>query len=299
MQPQPLDIIDLAQRKLDAIRDRVTQQRESPWQPPGNNHTHYLSLLKEVTQLKVDDDRAGCEVAYKAIEEARTDLALPTRLISAEAERLSSLSCSLDVAAAALVDFYLDRLPRPLQLGENSPSPVLGNYFGEQEVISARVEVYWARVGAYCRWQPHQLSPAAVSKIVMIHELAHYFTHQGEDAYGGRWLNYEAREKHDVVEIVTQMATEDVLQKLNDDVLKETFEVMLSRQSPAYTEHRKIRAALVNTYGFDEENIFWNFFKRHIRPNDDPALDTVAGLYKLIDRAGQEHRREHPEDSKG
>ena len=285
------DLLERAHWKLAAIRDQITDVRAKPWHASGTWHLRCLELLQEITGLEVDFDRTGCEVAYKAIEEDRTDFAWVSRDLRNEADRLVQRVAYWEEEEASdqLVQFYLDNLPPPQT---EDIFHILGMYFPEHRVISGRAEVYWARIAAFCRKSPN-LAPFLVSKVVMIHELAHYVTHQGVDGgaeRGVHWKDFSTRGE-DIVEIVAQVATEEVIEALYERELTQTFEEMLKTQSARYTEHRKIRQAVWNAYwaekGSNQPDLFWYFFETEIKNNIIPQQDTIAGIYQVVAQVKQ------------
>jgi hypothetical protein len=126
-------------------------------------------------------------------------------------------------------DEFLQRLSRV-------DEDVFGAYFFR----SPEVQLYWMAlvIGAAVLGVPLE----ALTLVVVIHELAHAYSHLGRDIDGGRWRTEDfARADVSIVEGLAQFYTETVCRKI---VMRQpaaliAFEALLKVQAPPYREHRE------------------------------------------------------------
>jgi hypothetical protein len=250
------EIIQIAHGTLVRRRADIVAAVGAAWQ------AECVRELQIATGLKLDDTQTSCEVSFRAIYGGPNDLG-PTRAIWAEAQRLASNSEAADL----LVDHWLTHLPSDPR-GDDLFN-ALGMYFAEDRVVQGRAELYWARIAGFSVRSKPMSTPVtaeAVAKVVMLHELAHYVTHQG--CYKGRhWERFPSGQ--DVVEIVAQVATEDVIRRLNDGRLLAAFECLLENAPAKYSAHRKIVEKLRSEFaeGTNRPELvnFWDFFRSELR----------------------------------
>jgi hypothetical protein len=276
----PPQILERAIGKLVSLREQVIKQCRKPWVLPGHGPGRWIEELQENTGLGLDFDETYCEIIYKAVAESNTDHPLPTRMIALKAKMLDRPYANIENSADELVKYYLDNLPPPQT---EDILDILGQYIPENGIFGVRIEIYWARIAAYCIQNP-TLTPSAVSAVVLIHELAHYVTHMGDDGEG-HWADFSNRD-HDVVEIVAQVATEEILENMANNELMEAFDELLKAQPRRYIEHRKIRKEIWNAYRAEKGDCspdhFWHYFNQVIKKNSDPAKDTIRGIHQSI-----------------
>jgi hypothetical protein len=190
------------------------------------------------------------------------------------------------MAADLLVDHWLTQLP--LDPREDADIfDALGMYFVEYGVVRARAELYWARVEAFsARSKPMTTNVAAeaVAKVVMLHELAHYVTHQGAEENGRHWESFPSGS--DIVEIVAQVATEDVIRTKYSTLLP-AFEALLEGAPLKYRDHRRIVKKLREEFSSSKINSayaeFWYFFRNIIKSPKAPEITSIASLDVGID----------------
>ncbi|MEN9631759.1 MAG: hypothetical protein RL077_163 [Verrucomicrobiota bacterium] len=266
-------IIQTARGTLMRRRADIVAAAGEDWQ------AECIRELQKTTGLTLDDTQTSCEVSFRVMKSGPNDLG-PTRPIWFEAHRLASANTDISKAADLLVDHWLTHLVRR---GEEDIFDSLGVYFAEDGVVQARAELYWARIAAFSaltKRMTTQMTEEAVAKVVMLHELAHYVTHQG--CYKKRhWERFPSGQ--DVVEIVAQVATEDVIRRLNDDRLLAAFECLLKNAPAKYSAHRqiaeKLRSEFADSKVYPQSKSFWPFFHVKIQPS---SLTTTASLHLHI-----------------
>jgi hypothetical protein len=277
----PEEIVELARRRLKRMRTNVVRAAGKKWQ------LECLERLQTVTGLK-RSPHTNCEVCFLAIAERRPDFSFPTRELWKKAESLAETEEDVDAASKKLVDFYLDNLPacRREEEAETGSGVLdtLGSYCSEKGVSGGRAELYWARIASACR-KPGKLSIGPVARVVMLHELAPYVTHQGHDSRDQRhWVHFSGRPE--VAEVVAQAATQQVIEDTKDAPLRAAFDILLTKQTDEYTAHPNIRETLENRFRDSKEPFcqlvdFWIFFQARIRNAQD--CRTLNAIYALIE----------------
>ena len=254
-----MDGIDDARSMLEQKRDQVVRATAFDWR------VRCINELQKVTGLTLDS-LAGYEVGYLCAVGC-PDFSFPTRELSNEAREVV-VKDSQD-SIQRLLMFFLDRLPQ--ERTEKGIFDTLGSYQSERGVIGARIEIYWAKLADYCRKSTNQ-QIEAVSKVVMLHELAHYVTHQGCSQDGVHWRSFDLYSNcpSEVLEVTAQMATEDALKSMGEAELLRTFEQLLEKQTRAYTGHRGIADRLnrIDPIILEYQNklsSYWSFFREEIR----------------------------------
>lgn len=155
-----------------------------------------------------------------------------------------------------------------------SPCDALGAYFFHR----GRIELYWFVIWLIA----NELNVAVedLTLVVLVHEMAHLYSHAGQDADGHDWdtQTFAGTELH-IVEGLAQYYTEQVLDGVaaaGNPRPREAFEQLLRRQPPPYTcfrgwvpEHSKrsevVRHAVVQTRtdGLKEIRLFDDLLRRH------------------------------------
>lgn len=109
----------------------------------------------------------------------------------------------------------------------------LGAYFFNKQ----RINIYWVAIGIYAAQL--DISIEGLTLVVLIHELAHAYTHLGKDIDGVEW-NTKAFARSDlhIVEGMAQFYTRAICKKLENRIPSalKAFEVLLECQSPVYTD---------------------------------------------------------------
>lgn len=267
------EIIQIAQDTLMRRRAGIVAATGADWQ------ADCIRELQITTGLKLDDTQTSCEVSFRAIYSGPDDLG-PTRAIWAEAQRLAWANADISKAADLLVDHWLTQLPLDHRCEDLFET--LGLYFAEYGVVRARAELYWARVEAFsARSKPMttNVTAEAVAKVVMLHELAHYVTHQGAEENGRHWESFPSGS--DIVEIVAQVATEDVIRTKYSTLLP-AFEALLEGAPLKYRDHRRIVKKLREEFSSSKMNSayaeFWVFFSKMIKSNRPREITSIASL---------------------
>lgn len=113
---------------------------------------------------------------------------------------------------------------------------VLGAYFYKVP----EVRLYWVAVGIVARLIG--VSIESLTVVVLVHELAHAYTHLGYDIDDFQWDSerFAGTDIH-VVEGLAQFYTDVVCEHLTERVpeAKNAFERLLKKQGPAYTSFRR------------------------------------------------------------
>jgi hypothetical protein len=153
----------------------------------------------------------------------------------------------------------------PIEKTEDELFDTLGFYSPPEKVVGAVVALCWGKLQRSARQGVGSVQD--LSRVVMIHELAHLVSHLG--GRGGHnnfdyWKEFEAC--HNLREIVAQMATEERIEKLNQEKepsLHDTFEALLKNQRGCYTAHREIINKAVFKLGKSRDEVrklFWSGF---------------------------------------
>jgi hypothetical protein len=145
-----------------------------------------------------------------------------------------------------LVDCWLQQFPPETGLaGQEDPEcsrfNVLGCYFSENK-SAPRAEIYWIKIAQYLRRNPRpHASLADVSKVIMLHELAHYVTHHGR-ADDKDWCSFE-RETTEAVEFAAQVGCEQVIKAGRFKAMEDAFNELCDgppKQLHPYRVHREV-----------------------------------------------------------
>ncbi len=111
---------------------------------------------------------------------------------------------------------------------------VLGAYFYHVP----RIELFWLPIGILARFL--QVSVEALTLVVLVHEVAHAYTHLGRDIDGTRWDTHQF-EKADlaIVEGLAQFYTGVISERLLEryPAASDAYEKLLNVQSAVYWSH--------------------------------------------------------------
>ena len=264
------DITDGARNHLESLRHRVEQAAGADWQ------RLCLEQLEDVTGLKLVDF-VCCENAFRSVIFG-PKFSFPTRKIS-ELSRGLARNDSVE-SVQHLVDYYFKWLPNEKGEDEKGVLDVLGTYWMESDVVGAHVELYWAKIAAFSHRRNFEIEQ--VAKVVMLHELAHFVTHQGCGSDREYWNLFPSGKE--VVELVAQMATEDVLIKFNHAALLKVFDELLKDQSRAYTGHREVRECFGKIPGEIRTRLlkeFWTLFRDVIQKQGETLQSVDSVLTKI------------------
>ena len=112
--------------------------------------------------------------------------------------------------------------------------------FGAYHFYFSRVDVYWLAIGIYANNLDVPIE--ALTLVVLLHELAHAYSHLGMDIDGRSWLTSQFKETDvAVIEGLAQFYTEVVCTNLVEEI-PEAFSVfthLMNKQSEIYRTHRK------------------------------------------------------------
>jgi hypothetical protein len=229
-----------------------------------------LEKLQEVTGLTLSTHSSGYEVGYPCYCGHPAEFSLPSR------------NWAETAANPASVMEWCEKLPA---CGHEEPEQgrvidPLGAYYCADRVMGARVELYWGRILAAHldskerkeKGNGNEWPLKALAKVVMLHELAHYVTHEGScdgrvcdgcglrkggekcalagkgiiDGCNGRhWADFPKASKF-TVEVLAQMATEDALDKMGsaEQKTKAVFIELRDQQTELYRANASIRDKL-------------------------------------------------------
>lgn len=113
---------------------------------------------------------------------------------------------------------------------------LLGAYF----IRERRIELYWIPIWLCARLSGWSIED--LSLVVLIHEMAHLYTHVGKDADGDRWEdNAMISASQFVVEGIAQFYTELICEKIEKSSPAQpltVFKQLSPGQPPAYREHQ-------------------------------------------------------------
>lgn len=266
----PEELFKRTETKLRETRDMVVRAVPEDW-----CNERVDDLLKE-TGLK-RTPRAGYEIRIRSVEDG-PDCWFVTRSTWEKAVEFSRDDSDQNRALERLEQFILENLPVRGACEDIGILDRLGCYKPEGAVIGASIELYWARIAAYClkesAWRPDAPPPdaGALARVVMTHELAHYVTHQGytHSNEGCYWTSFEKAESF-IQEVVAQAATSFVA-RLDGVDLGTVFDRLLENQPTKYTAHREI-SKIVQKLG-ETPGFFWGLFRD--RRNHDCFASTSS-----------------------
>ena len=131
--------------------------------------------------------------------------------------------------------------------------------------------------------QEHDLDPNLVTKVVLIHELAHYITHLGNAPVGGIWKNFSNASQNDK-EGTAQVATWLFLRKYGHNDEMTVFNKITSTAPPEYKKWKNwslLRSPATNSFDCDRHSFKCKLYATSNRLNEETA-DLFADLLYLI-----------------
>jgi len=136
--------------KIKSLRKEIVKSVDLKWQK------ECLTKLQEVTGLKIDSSKSNCEIGFRAIAEHQSDFSI----------RNSDIS----------INEFLKDLPKSKS---EDKFDILGLYHTSHGSIGSYAEIFWARIAQhYFNYKGIQFCEK-VAKVVMLHEIAHYVSHEG------------------------------------------------------------------------------------------------------------------------
>lgn len=262
------DIIHESKAILDSRRNSLLSAVGEAWQ------AGCISELQKVTGLGIEP-MTQCDCLFPAVD-GGPDFAFPTRELWQEAEKIAIAASHRLSKPTELVNYFLRNLPRTNY--DDFDLDLLGRYFPEAGVIGGRVELYWARILALTL-TPNKIEAEAYAKVIMLHELAHYVTHQGAKD-NRHWDHFPSGS--DIVEIVAQVATEEVIRRSTDPTLLPAFEALLEKAPLKYRDHQRIVKKLRDEFTSSKVNPayaeFWYFFSKIIKSPKSAEITSIASL---------------------
>lgn len=141
---------------------------------------------------------------------------------------------SVNGFAKALLDYIEkhDEFKRILNMDED----VLGAYFFR----TPEIRLYWVVIGVYS--QLLDIPIEALTVVVLVHELAHAYTHLGYDIDNRAWNTEEfAQADLHLVEGLAQFYTMVICEQIAQrfPIARDAFEKLLENQSDEYREHQR------------------------------------------------------------
>ncbi|MEE9215106.1 MAG: hypothetical protein V3U54_10000 [Thermodesulfobacteriota bacterium] len=151
-------------------------------------------------------------------------------------------NCSLIDALLQLFEGKDDPVERILEvnkdiLGAYRYYPVRTRYPQQQ---NAKIELYWGVIGLVAEMLG--VSVDSLTAVVLIHEVAHAYTHLGADIDGKRWDSEGfAKSEHALKEGLAQYYTYLICSQIDNRVIgtSEAFNALLKRQADDYRSHEE------------------------------------------------------------
>jgi len=104
--------------------------------------------------------------------------------------------------------------------------------------FDGKIELYWAVIGLIARMLGVTIE--TLTGVVLIHELAHGYTHMGADIDNDRWASWWFCDSdHELKEGLAQYYTDILSRRLDNQLpgLHNAYQELLKRQPPAYHTH--------------------------------------------------------------
>jgi hypothetical protein len=109
-----------------------------------------------------------------------------------------------------------------------------------QDPFTGHIEIYWALIGLIAGMLGIDIE--ALTAVVIIHEVAHAYTHLGADIDGKRWdSRWFAQSEHELKEGIAQYYTHYITERIDIKIpgTHEAYQVLMERQPKAYTVHKE------------------------------------------------------------
>ena len=143
----------MSKETLESLRNEIVKSVDLKWQK------ECLTKLQKVTGLKIDFSKSNCEIGFRAIAEHQSDFSI----------RNSDIS----------INEFLKELPKSKSEDKFDIFDNLGLYHTSHGSIGSYAEIFWARIAQhYFNYKGIQFCEK-VAKVVMLHEIAHYVSHEG------------------------------------------------------------------------------------------------------------------------
>ena len=130
---------------------------------------------------------------------------------------------------------------------------IFGTY--RVEAGEARIDIYWAVIGYVA--PSLGVDPVDLALVVLVHELAHAFTHLGRDADGSDWAGFWDADRgllEGLAQYYTHLVLENAQLRGRSTAAKHAYELLLPHQPEIYQRHAEwvsrwppeaVRAALI------------------------------------------------------
>jgi len=140
-------------------------------------------------------------------------------------------------ASAQFIDEFLSKLNTfklPDILIKEIEEDILGAYYFHVP----KIEIYWMPIGLVAGML--DVTVEDLSFVILAHELAHAYTHLGQDIDGVRWETEAfAQSSTMIVEGLAQFYTESICKKCRQRSVLDAFEKLLAQQSKPYTHFKE------------------------------------------------------------
>ena len=233
----PIKLVSMALQQMEDLRKAVENAADGKWQ---ENCRHELAKVSGLDLASAPK----CAVNIYATCKIK---ALPPSIPSAVLEMAKTIAAAggdPTEQTEKLVDYWLQQFPEtclPTPEPDCSLFNVLGLYIPKNK-SAPRAEIYWIKIAQYLRRNPRPVASLAdVSKVIMLHELAHYVTHHGR-ADGKDWGSFE-QETTEAVEFAAQVGCEQVIKAGGFEAMEVAFNELCDgppRQPPPYRVHREV-----------------------------------------------------------
>jgi hypothetical protein len=270
----PLELVSMAMRQMEELRKAVESAAGGVWQ---KNCRHELAKVSGLDLAFAPK----CAVNIYATCKIK---ALPPSIPPAVLEMAKTIAAAggdPTEQTEKLVDYWLQQFPEtclPTPEPDCSLFNVLGLYIPKNK-SAPRAEIYWIKIAQYLRRNPRPVASLAdVSKVIMLHELAHYVTHHGR-ADGKDWCSFEG-ETTEAVEFAAQVGCEQVIKAGRFKAMEDAFNELCDgppKQLHPYRVHRSVVPEL------DRLEKLWAVQAKaaddlHLTPRQEAATDDEWGL---------------------
>ena len=177
------------------------------------------------------------------LEEATLRLLLRLPLLESTAAGLEFLENHQAIAdasiptAARFIRHLLNELAK-IDL-QKMLSEIHEDVFGAYFFRVPEIHIYWMAIGLVCATL--QVDPESLTVVVVLHELAHAYSHLGRDIDSNRWdVESFARANLGIVEGIAQFYTGAICQKMKDryPAALAAYQALLGIQSGPYVVHK-------------------------------------------------------------
>lgn len=194
--------------------------------PDFNEQAEHLISVRRNLECYLQDS--------KAIAAAILSLPVDPRSSSSKREGFLEALSSGEVVVRKLLQFSVKQsiLRNVLEVDKD----ILGTYSFEKD--KGRIRLYWAVIGLVS--SSLGVSPVNLAMVVLVHELAHAYTHLGADADGHTWPQMFKQDRR-ILEGLAQYYTHVVLHEINlrgmESGIQRAYNELTVQQPETYQRH--------------------------------------------------------------